>query len=153
MKVRIAIALLAATWVQGCHPTRGGHAAAGGLAASHAVIPAPPSTSEASAFLVIENRGDAPAALTGALTPAADSVRLHRLVGGIMQPATPLTIPAHGYVNLVPGSYHLMLEGLHRPLAVGDTVTLALQFDSGVTLSVRVPVLNYTDAVSELPLR
>ena len=149
----VAFVALAAILVSGCHPSRGGHAAAGDLAATHAVIPAPPSTSEASFFLVIENRGGVPVTLTGALTPAADSVLMHRLVGGMMQPATPLTIPAHGYLNFAPGSYHLMLEGLRRPLAIGDTVTLALRFDSGVTLTVRVPVLNYTDAVSELPIR
>ncbi len=153
MRFPTGAVLLAALVLSGCHPSRGGHAVAGGLAVSHAVIPAPPSTSEASAFLVIENRGGAPETFTGALTPAADSVLFHRLVGGLMQPATPLEIPAHGYLNFVPGSYHLMLEGLRRPLAVGDTVTLSLSFASGVTLGVRVPVLNYTDAVSELPLR
>jgi len=117
------------------------------------VIPAPPSTVEASVFLVISNGGATEAVLTGALTPAADSVMLHRLVGGLMQPSAPLTVPAHGFVKLGPGAYHLMLEGLKHPLAIGDTVTVALQFGSGTTLAVRVPVLNYTDAVSELPLR
>jgi len=148
----VAFVALAALLVS-CHPSRGGHAAAGAIAVTHAVIPASPSTSEASAFLVINNDGGAPVDFTGALTPAADSVLLHRLVRGVMQPATPLEIAAHGYVNLVPGGYHLMLEGLRRPLAVGDTVTLALRFGSGLTVSVRVPVLSYTDAVSELPLR
>ena len=145
--------LLAALALSSCHPSRGGHAVAGDLVVSHAVIPAPPSTSEASVFLVLENRGGVPATMTGALTPVADSVLLHRLVGGLMQPSTPLEVPAHGYLNFVPGGYHLMLQGLRRPLAIGDTVTIALHFDSGVTLGVRVPVLNYTDAVSELPLR
>ena len=150
---RSGLIVLGALLAGGCHPSRGGHAVAGELAVSHAVIPAPPSISEASAFLVIENRGGTPETFTGALTPAADSILLHRLIGGLMQPATPLEIPAHGYLNLVPGSYHLMLEGLRHPLAVGDTVTLSLSFGSGATLGVRVPVLNYTDAVSELPIR
>jgi len=145
--------LAAALAATGCHPSRGGHAAAGDLSVTHAVIPAPPSTAEASAFLVISNGGASDVALTGALTPAADSVLLHRLVGGLMQPSAPLTVPAHGFVKLGPGGYHLMLEGLKHPLAVGDTVTLALQFGSGAAIAVRVPVLNYTDAVSELPLR
>jgi hypothetical protein len=150
---RPASVLLACLVLAGCHPSRGGHAGAGGIAVTHAVIPAPASESEASAFLVIENQSDAQVAFMGALTPAADSVLLHRLVGGLMQPATPFWIAAHGYVDFVPGGYHLMLEGLRRQLAIGDTVNLALRFSSGVTLSVRVPVLNYTDAVSELPLR
>ncbi len=145
--------LLAALAFVACHPSRGGHATAGGIAVTHAVIPAPPSRSEASAFLVIENQGSESVAFTGALTPVAESVLLHRMVGGLMQPATPLEIPAHGSVNLVPGGYHLMLEGLWRWLAIGDTVPLGLKFSSGVTVIVLVPVLNYTEAVSELPLR
>jgi len=146
----IVLAALAAT---GCHPSRGGGAAAGGLAVTHAVVPEPASRAEASVFLVIENHWNESVALTGALSTAADSVRLHRLVGGLMQPAMPPEIPAHGYLNLVPGGYHLMLQGLRRALAVGDTVTLDLRFSTGATLTVRVPVLNYTDAVSELPIR
>ena len=150
---RTASVLLGCLVLAGCHLSRGGRAAAGGLAVAHAVIPASPSPSEASAFMVIENGSGETVTFTGVLTPSADSVLLHRLVGGVMQPAPPLEIAAHGYLNLVPGGDHLMLEGLRRPLTVGDTVRLALRFGSGVTLSVRVPVLNYTDAVSELPIR
>ena len=95
--------LLAALALTGCHPSRGGQARSGDLSVTHAVIPAPPSTAEASAFLVISNGGASEVALTGALTPAADSVLLHRLVGGLMQPSTPLTVPAHGFVKLGPG--------------------------------------------------
>ncbi|HXY18378.1 MAG TPA: copper chaperone PCu(A)C [Gemmatimonadales bacterium] len=147
------ILLLAALVSSGCRPSRGGHATGGALTVTHAVIPAPTSRSEASVFLVIENGSDTAAALTGALTPAADSVMLHRLVGGLMQPAMPPVIPARGYLDFVPGGYHLMMEGLRRPLAVGDTVTVELRFDAGRALTVRVPVLTYTEAVSELPLR
>ena len=153
MKLGTGLVLFGILVVAACHPSRGGHAAAGALAASHAVMPAPASLSEASAFLVIGNRGDAPVTFIGALSTAADSVVLHRLVGGMMQPAAPLVIPAHGHVNFVPGGYHLMLEGLRRRLAIGDTVTLTLRCDSGDTLAVKVPVLNYTEAVSELPVR
>jgi len=153
MRPSVGVLLSVALVLAGCHPSRGGRARAGDLSVAHAVIPAPPSTVEASVFLVISNGGATEATLTGALTPAADSVLLHRLVGGLMQPSAPLTVPAHGFVKLGPGGYHLMLEGLKHPLAVGDTVTVALQFGSGTTLAVRVPVLNYTDAVSELPLR
>ena len=145
--------LLAALVASACHPSRGGRASAGALTVTHAVIPAPTSRSEASVFLVLENGSDTAAIFTGALTPAADSVLLHRLVGGLMQPAMPPVIPSHGYLDFVPGGYHLMMEGLRRPLAPGDTVTLDLRFDASRSLTVRVPVLTYTDAVSDLPLR
>ncbi|HTT66656.1 MAG TPA: copper chaperone PCu(A)C [Gemmatimonadales bacterium] len=144
---------LAALAFVACHPSRGGTATAGSITVTHAVIPAPASRSEASVFLVLENGSDSAAVFTGAFTPAADSVLLHRLVGGLMQPAMPPVIPAHGYLDFVPGGYHLMMEGLRRPLALGDTVTVNLRFDAARALTVRVPVLNYTQAVSELPLR
>jgi periplasmic copper chaperone A len=145
--------LLAALALTGCHPSRGGRATAGDIAISHAVIPASASNTETSAFLMINNHGNRDVALTSATTPAADSVTLHRSIGGLMQPAGPLTVPAGGYALLAPGAFHLMFEGLKKPLAIGDTVTLTLQFDQGGPVTVRVPVLNYTDAVSDLPMR
>ena len=151
MKRSTSALLLAALAVWGCHTSRGGRASAAGILVTHAVIPASPTPQEASAFLVIENLGDGPVTFTGAQTPDADSVLLHQLVGGLMQPSTPLTIPVRGHINFEPGGYHLMLEGLKRPLAVGDTVTLRLRFGVSAEVAVQVPVLNYTDAVSELP--
>jgi periplasmic copper chaperone A len=145
--------LLAALVLTGCHPARGGHARAGDLVVTHAVIPASASATETSAFMVINNHGGTDAALLGVTSPQADSVILHRSIGGLMQPAGSLTVPAGGYALLAPGSYHLMFEGLRRPLAIGDTVALTLEFDHGGRVTVRAPVLNYTDAVSDLPMR
>ncbi len=145
--------LLATLGVAGCHPARGGHALAGSLEVTHAVIPASASPTEASAFMVLTNHGSTAVTFEGATSPVAASIAVHKDVGGLMQPAGPLQVPPGGYVLLAPGSYHLMLEGLVHPLAIGDTATVTLEFDQGGPLSVRVPVLNYTDAVSELPLR
>lgn len=145
--------LVAALVLAGCHPSRGGQARAGDLVVTHAVIPASASATETSAFMVINNHGGADVALLGVTSPQADSVILHRSIGGLMQPAASLTVPAGGYALLAPGSFHLMFEGLRRPLAIGDTVSLTLEFDHGGPLTVRAPVLNYTDAVSDLPMR
>ena len=145
--------LLAALVLSGCHPSRGGHAQAGDISVAHAVIPASASPTETSAFMVIDNHGNRDVALTSVTSPAADSVMLHRSIGGLMQPAGPLPVPAGGYALLAPGGQHLMFEGLKKPLAIGDTVSLTLQFDQGPPVTVRVPVLNYTDAVSDLPMR
>ena len=70
-----------------------------------------------------------------------------------MQPVTQIAVPAGGRVLLAPGHDHLMLEGLRHALAVGDTVALALLFNPGGAVTVRAPVLRYTEAVSELPIR
>jgi hypothetical protein len=150
---RSAIPALFATLAAGCHAARGGSAASGTLAIAHAVIPAVPADAEASAFLVVENHGSAEVVLQGASSPDADSIQMHRVIGGQMQPALVVTIAAGSDVRFVPGGYHLMLAGLRHPIAIGDTITLELHFEPGGTIRVRAPVLNYTDAVSDLPSR
>ena len=144
-----AVLVLAA----GCRAARGGSAAQGGVAVSHAVVPVPSSRAEASVFMVIENRTGGRLALVGGTSPDAESVRLHREIGGLMEPASAIDIPSGGRLRLVPGSYHLMLVNVGRSLAVGDTVTLHLSFEPDVSLTVRAPLLTYTDAISDLPVR
>jgi periplasmic copper chaperone A len=137
----------------GCRPARGGSAREGAVAVSHAVVVVPTSPSEATSFLVLENRGTAPVALIGAASPDAEMVMLHSMAGGRMDPVARLDVPAGGRVLCAPGRYHLMLEGLRRPLVAGDTVSLELRFDGAAALTVRAPVLRYTEAVSEMPGR
>jgi copper(I)-binding protein len=137
----------------GCRADRGGHAASGSIAITHAVVPAPSGVGDASAFFVIANHGDTSVTLTATRSPVADSTLLHDMAGGQMRRVPNAVIPAHGHLLLAPGGYHLMLAGLRRPLIVGDTVTLELTLDPGGPVTIRVPVLRYTDAVSELPGR
>jgi copper(I)-binding protein len=137
----------------GCHGSRGGSAVQGDIGVSHAVVPVPASRTEASAFMVIENRGGAAVTLVEATSPDADSVRLDQEIGGQMQAVPGIGIPAGSRMRLVPGGYHLMLEGLRRPLALGDTVTLHLTFAPSGSVTIRAPLLTYTDAVSDLPVR
>jgi len=40
---------------------------------------------------------------------------------------------------------HLMLMGLKRPLASGDTVNLTLKFDGGFVKTMDVPVISVLD--------
>ena len=143
------VILLMAAVALACRPDRGGGATAADISITHAVVPAPPSPSEASVFLAIDNLGLAADTLTAARSPEADSVLLHEMVGGRMQVAAALAIPPGGPVRLAPGSYHLMLHGLTRRLAAGDTVTLELHFARAGSATVRAPVLRYTEAVEE----
>ena len=135
-----------------CRSSPGGHAVAGALSITHAVVTAS-TGGEASAFLVMQNHGDSASSLVGASAAGADSVAMHDVVGGQMQHVAQIALPAGGRVLLAPGHDHLMLEGLHRPLAAGDTVALTLLFNPGGEVTVRVPVLRYTEAISQLPLR
>ena len=146
----VPLAITTAAAATACRPSRGGGATAGTIAISHAVIPSPDSPVDASAFLQIDNHGSDDT-LVFAESPAANAVAVHALVAGQMQPVGPLAIPGGGSVRLEPGHDHLMLTGLRRTIAKGDTVTLTLRFSSGAQVTVKVPVLTYTDAASEFP--
>ena len=51
-----------------------------------------------------------------------------------------LPVPANGSVVLKPGSYHVMLIGLKKPLTAGETFPLTLTFAKAGNISVTVPV-------------
>ena len=74
----------------------------------------------AAGYLTIVNGGVRGDRLLSAASPAAARVTLHqsRQVGSVMtMVALPaLDIPPRGAVSLAPGGYHLMFEGLKRPL-------------------------------------
>jgi copper(I)-binding protein len=148
----LRLAVVAAMSVAaGCRPApHGGSAEAGSITISHAVVSAPAGPMEAPAFLLLGNRGPAADTLVAVNCPDADSVSLHTVTAGRMLPVSGIAVPAGGRVRLAPGEYHLMLEGLRRPLAVGDTVTLELHFAVSGPMLVRAPVLRYTEAVREV---
>lgn len=137
--------------VLGCRSSRGGSATSGGISISHAVVPASPSPTDASAFMMIENTSAAPDSLTGVSSPDAELVMLHEMVDNRMEMVEGLAVPAESRVLLAPGGYHLMLHRLTRPAAVGDTLTLHLQFAQAGEVVVRAPVLRYTEAIELLP--
>jgi copper(I)-binding protein len=82
--------------------------------------------------------------LTSASTPVAANAKLHesKKVDGVMQmhPVDTLPISQDNPIKLSPGGYHLMLTGLTKPLAVGDTFPLTLNFAQAgaVTTTVKV---------------
>jgi len=137
--------------LDGCRPDRGGRATEGAIAISHAVAPAPVSPGEATAFLVIDNRGAAPDTLLSAGSPDAEMAVLHTVAAGRMETVAMLAVPAGGRVTLAPGGYHLMLHGLKHAVTAGDTLTLQLRFAGAGELVVRTPVLRYSEAVEALP--
>ncbi|MTD99886.1 copper chaperone PCu(A)C [Paracoccus sp. YIM 132242] len=87
----------------------------------------------AAAFMVVENRGATDCRLTGVSSDAAKVVELHthaeqdgvmkmqKIEGGI-------AIPAGGDHALARGGDHVMLMGLAKPLADGDSIALTLDF-------------------------
>jgi hypothetical protein len=57
-----------------------------------------------------------------------------------MKRVTSVAVPAGGEVTFKPGSYHVMLIGLKKPLKAGDAVELHLRFEKAGTIDVNAPV-------------
>ncbi len=122
-----------------------------GIELSDAYAAEPVTTDVAAVYLTIRNHGATPDTLTGAQTPIAGMVHVHRMagIGGAQMRATEaVEVPARGQVQLRPGSLHLMLMSLTRRPQVGDTIEITLQFAHAGAISVRAPVVSYLD-VSE----
>jgi copper(I)-binding protein len=96
----------------------------------------------AAGYMVLQNNGDAPAALTGASSAACGSLMLHQSQDNsgmaMMMMVQTIQIPAHGSVTLSPGGYHLMC--MNPKMKVGDSVpvTLTLQDGTSITASMLV---------------
>jgi len=153
-----ALVAALAAWPIGCTAT-GGQAAEftqGGIVVGHVVAaePVAPGTAAQAAvavYLSIANRGNAADTLTGVESPIARRALVHDQMsrGGMMTMVarTALPVPAHDVVRLAPGGTHIMLEGVARPVAAGDTVPLILVFRRGGRLAVRALVVSYADLV------
>ncbi|WP_103173372.1 MULTISPECIES: copper chaperone PCu(A)C [Paracoccus] len=87
----------------------------------------------AAAFMVVENHGATDCRLTGVSSDAAEMVELHTHaeVDGVMKMQKVeggIAIPAGTEHALARGGDHVMLMGLTKPLAQGETVALTLDF-------------------------
>lgn len=100
------------------------------------------------AYLAVHNRGAA-TALISASTPVAEVAEIHVMTtdGNIMRmkKIDRLPIPRDGSATLQPGGNHLMLIGLRRDLAPGDSLALTLTFANGYAQTLRAPVVSFRD--------
>jgi len=91
----------------------------------------PPTQTNTAAYLTITNRGETGITVTGASTELADTVEIHttRDIGGYMrmEQLQDLPVAAGQSVQLAPGGTHIMLMGLARMPAPGETVRLCLE--------------------------
>ena len=95
--------------------------------------------------MTLANKTNAPDRLIGVSSDVAAKVQIHemKVINGIMQMrevSDGLAIPAGASVTLKPGSYHVMLIGLKKPLIAGQTFPLTLTFAKAGNISVTVPV-------------
>jgi periplasmic copper chaperone A len=76
-------------------------------------------------YMTLDNKSGTPDRLTGGSSDVADKLQIHemKVENGVMQMreiAGGLPIPAGGSVVFKPGSYHMMLIGLKKPLTAGE---------------------------------
>lgn len=84
--------------------------------------------------------------LVSATSDAAATVEVHEHAAGadgVMQmrrAADGVAIPANGSVELKPRSYHIMLIGLKKPLARGESVALNLIFAKAAPVAIQARI-------------
>lgn len=105
---------------------------------------APPGARMLAAYLTIENPADEDLVLVDVSSPGFARVMMHRsaVVDGMarMIHEDSIRIPAHGKLELKPGSYHLMMPAPDTRLVTGDAVVFVLQFANGGRLEVHAEV-------------
>lgn len=97
-------------------------------------------------FMIIDNGTEQDDRVVAAGSGAAKKVELHTHIdagNGVMQMREVkggFPVEAGGMHHLARGGDHVMLMGLTRPLAHGDTITLTLVFEKAGELTIDVPV-------------
>ncbi|HTJ62609.1 MAG TPA: copper chaperone PCu(A)C [Alphaproteobacteria bacterium] len=102
-------------------------------------------------YMTVVNQGSADDSVTGLSTPIADKADMHRTVkddGGIMKMEAVAALPlkANDAATFGPGGLHVMLTGLKKPLAVGDSFPLTLTFAHAAPVTVTVSVQSFKPA-------
>ena len=95
------------------------------------------------AYMDVKNKGAADK-IVSANCDCAKATELHdvKMVDGAMKmvPVTGMDVPANGELKLKPGSYHIMLIGLNRPLVAGETLPIKIKFEKAGEVTVQAKV-------------
>lgn len=102
------------------------------------------SATSAAIYFGVMNHGPTDDVLLSATTPRANAALLHENYqeGDVMKmrELTSLAIPKGGFVELQPGSRHLMLTGLTSPFKPGEVIPLELKFEKAGVVKLDVKV-------------
>jgi len=150
----LAVLLLVLVALAGCSSSDGQASASSGAKAPDsgqvrivdATVDVPALPTQAAVRFVVENGTGADDFLTGASSPAAEHVTVHRSTVdakglSTMSPVARLKIPARSRVTFAPGGLHVMLTGLRHRLVAGQTLTLKLTFAEAGTRTATVEVV------------
>jgi copper(I)-binding protein len=99
----------------------------------------PPGVPNTAAYLGLRNYGGEELWIVGGSSPVAEVTELHEHASdgaGVMRmrKVSGIPVPAGGAVELQPRGLHVMLIGLHAPLAENEHVPITLVTESGQTL-------------------
>ena len=105
----------------------------------------PKGASVAGGYLKITNTGATPDRLTGGSAEVAKRFEIHEMSmdGGVMRMRelkNGIEIAPGATVELKPGSYHIMMMNLSRPLAKGDRVKGSLTFEKAGKVDIEFAV-------------
>lgn len=105
---------------------------------------APPGMTVHAGYMVLANAGSSDVALTGASSPAYDTVELHlsKVVDGIatMQKIAQVLVPPGKTVTFKPGGLHLMLVKPKSEIKLGQKIPLELSFSDGTKMTIEAEV-------------
>ena len=95
------------------------------------------------AFMDVKNKGTADK-IVSAHCDCAKATELHdmKMADGkmLMMQVPAMDVPANGELKLKPGGYHIMLIGLNRPLAAGETLPIKLKFEKAGEVTVQAQI-------------
>src|ERR1041385_82197 len=105
----------------------------------------PKGAAVAGGYVKITNTGSTPDRLTGGSAEVSRKFEVHEMSmdGGVMKMRElkdGLEIPPGATVELKPGSYHIMMMNLSRPLAKGEKVKGSLTFEKAGKVDVEFAV-------------
>jgi len=100
----------------------------------------PGNATNAAVYLRVANAGTAPERLIGVRAAMSETAQLHS--GGANMAAIEggLVVPAGETLAFEPNGNHVMLMGLRAPLKEGDSFLIQLEFETGGSQTVAVPV-------------
>ena len=95
------------------------------------------------AYFEVKNKGAADK-IVAAHCDCAKSTELHhvKMTDGAMKmyQVQAMDVPADGELQLKPGSYHIMLIGLNRPLVAGEMLPIKVKFEKAGEVTVNAKV-------------
>ncbi|MGM0593969.1 MAG: copper chaperone PCu(A)C [Pseudomonadota bacterium] len=137
----LGLSLLSTTAIAGSHE---GHEEEGVMVHNAWVRAVPPTAKMSAAYMELKNTTGDDDHLVSAESDVAKNVELHnvRKKEGMMEmyQVKSIGVPSKGSQALKPGSYHVMLIGLNRPLKAGDEVELTLNFMHAGAVTIKAPV-------------